>query len=477
MEPTLPKIELIASEIVLLAPDDAASRLRIEKLLREIAQAENTPPSVSDLAWQALVVVQGLMQASDPDVSLKRMGDLLEAMVRAESAPDAAPAAKSESEASPSAEAATVLDDPLIHEFLIGQESTLQDFEAACLELTAGDVLAPLASLRRQIHTWKGEAGILGLKPLAEAMHEIEEALGAADRLPPDSVSDALLQLGDLVGAYFRALRAGEAAAFSAQTVLRALHDLAPVSPAPAAPPAPFSTPTVAAAAPVAPVAPANVPLRFDLPAEIDMDLLQEFRTESVEHFQQAEAALLALESNPADSEAVNVVFRAFHTVKGVAGFVGISCVTDLAHKAETFFDRFRKGQLVMQGAYTDLAFEALDLLKVLLGKLDSAVAAGFIDVPPAYGDLTRRLDQPETAAAASQARDRAESPQTEAVAAPAEEAAAAVPAAATQRTSTGGTEVDATIKVSTARLDNLINMVGELVIAQSHGQPGPGAD
>ncbi len=208
--------------------------------------------------------------------------------------------------------------------------------------------------------------------------------------------------------------------------------------------------------------------LRFELPAEIDTDLLQEFRTESVEHFQQAEAALLALESNPADSEAVNVVFRAFHTVKGVAGFVGISCVTDLAHKAETFFDRFRKGQLVMQGAYTDLAFEALDLLKVLLGALESAVAVGYIDVPPVYADLIRRLEHPEAAAAApaSAAREKA-TPVASDVEAADEAAPPPQTSAAPRAAQAGGTEADATIKVSTARLDNLINMVGELVIAQ----------
>ena len=66
------------------------------------------------------------MQADDPAASLKRLGDLLEAMVAAE----ARPAADAVIE---------VVDDPLIHDFLVSPGIALQDFEAACLALTAGD--------------------------------------------------------------------------------------------------------------------------------------------------------------------------------------------------------------------------------------------------------------------------------------------------------------------------------------------------
>ncbi|MFP4106503.1 MAG: Hpt domain-containing protein, partial [Phycisphaerae bacterium] len=67
---------------------------------------------------------------------------------------------------------------------------------------------------------------------------------------------------------------------------------------------------------------------RFDkaaiLSPDTDLDLLKDFITECMDHINMAEAALLELESNPDDMEQVNVVFRAFHTIKGTSGFFGL---------------------------------------------------------------------------------------------------------------------------------------------------------
>ena len=65
------------------------------------------------------------------------------------------------------------------------------------------------------------------------------------------------------------------------------------------------------------------------LPSDADPGLLAEFVAESRELLEKSESALLALESNPEDDEAVNTVFRAFHTVKGTSGFLGLKMTSN----------------------------------------------------------------------------------------------------------------------------------------------------
>jgi len=74
--------------------------------------------------------------------------------------------------------------------------------------------------------------------------------------------------------------------------------------------------------------------------------LLQLFALESQETLQQMEDGLLQLESRPADKEAINVVFRAAHTVKGSAGVVGLPQVSEFTHSMENLLDKARSGQL-----------------------------------------------------------------------------------------------------------------------------------
>jgi len=66
---------------------------------------------------------------------------------------------------------------------------------------------------------------------------------------------------------------------------------------------------------------------------QVRRDLLVEFLGEAVDHLQQIEAALLALDHEPEDPEALNSIFRSFHTIKGNAGFLGLTPMHTLAHE------------------------------------------------------------------------------------------------------------------------------------------------
>ena len=82
--------------------------------------------------------------------------------------------------------------------------------------------------------------------------------------------------------------------------------------------------------------------------AEQDAPLVMDFVNEAMEHVETAEASLLELETKPGDNEVINKIFRGFHTIKGMAGFLNLTEIGTMAHAAENILDLARKGKLVI---------------------------------------------------------------------------------------------------------------------------------
>ncbi|MDM7996900.1 MAG: chemotaxis protein CheA [Acidobacteriota bacterium] len=225
------------------------------------------------------------------------------------------------------------------------------------------------------------------------------------------------------------------------------------------------------------------------LPVDADPDLLKEFIAESRELLEKSEAALLALENNPDDAESVNTVFRAFHTVKGTSGFLGLKSISELAHHAESLLSRIRNKEIRLIGGYADLALRSLDMLKKAVASVEEALRGAPLLVPDGYAELQSVLANPE-AAGISEEITAVELPEKEAAEASGDsgveleavrmEPQVDPPVAAAAKGNEAREipkkqiapqregEFEASIRVNTARLDKLINMVGELVIAQS---------
>ncbi|MEN9706406.1 MAG: hypothetical protein RLZZ393_2285 [Pseudomonadota bacterium] len=212
--------------------------------------------------------------------------------------------------------------------------------------------------------------------------------------------------------------------------------------------PPPRSTPAIT---PV-PVAvstdePAIVP---NLPA--DADMLREFHAESVELLNGIEQGVLVLEERPDDQTTINTIFRAFHTFKGSAGFLQLGALRDLSHELESLLDTVRRGERAMTPRIVGLILAGADTLgryvQEIAAQLGSAAAGQPIVVP------TRELVQRLRHALAGKEDDPAPATQ------------APTPTDAPSKPS-----VDAEqgyVKVDIAKLDDLINLVGELAIAQS---------
>jgi two-component system, chemotaxis family, sensor kinase CheA len=97
------------------------------------------------------------------------------------------------------------------------------------------------------------------------------------------------------------------------------------------------------------------------------------FVTESREHLKACNSSLLAWEVDPAAAEPVDRLFRAIHTIKGMAATMGYSAVAHLAHRIENLLDILRQGRLEAQPPTFQLLFRAVDAL----GRAVEAAAAG----------------------------------------------------------------------------------------------------
>lgn len=189
-----------------------------------------------------------------------------------------------------------------------------------------------------------------------------------------------------------------------------------------------------------------------------DPELLSEFFVEAGDHLTSIETQLLKLEQDPADHDSVNAIFRGFHTIKGLAGFLEFGDIQAVAHETETLLDLVRNGTLAATPKLIDVVLESADYLKRDLARVQE-IAAG----APAR-------DAADNQALIRKVRERmsgdGEAPQSE-PAPTAEPFLTAEPAASTEHRKTAAVE-SRLVKVDTAKLDFLVDMVGELVISQS---------
>jgi two-component system chemotaxis sensor kinase CheA len=125
---------------------------------------------------------------------------------------------------------------------------------------------------------------------------------------------------------------------------------------------------------------------------------LEDFIAECCEHIQHIEVALLALETDPDDREAIDAAFRAFHTTKGTAAFLHFTPIADLAHHTESLLSRMRDGEIRCIGGYADLALRAADMLKEWAQALQNVLAGAALVTPAGFEELLQGLADPEAA-------------------------------------------------------------------------------
>jgi chemosensory pili system protein ChpA (sensor histidine kinase/response regulator) len=205
-------------------------------------------------------------------------------------------------------------------------------------------------------------------------------------------------------------------------------------------------------------------------------EILTYFGPEATEHFEAMTQSLLALEAGGRNDEELNRLFRAVHTLKGAAYTVGCTPIGDVAHQIEDLLGAVRENRIPFAAAVTETVFAGVDALKMVLQSAGGS--------PPGLGEaLERALDGLRAL------MSTAEMAPGEIVAETAEAAAAAGPAQPATMFPGGRLRPEflarlealprpapvlaqgptgPSIRVSVDRLDALMNLVGELMIARS---------
>ncbi|MFP5344894.1 MAG: Hpt domain-containing protein [Gammaproteobacteria bacterium] len=121
---------------------------------------------------------------------------------------------------------------------------------------------------------------------------------------------------------------------------------------------------------------------------EDDNEILQDFLVEAGEILDKLGEQLVELEARPGDSDLLNAVFRGFHTVKGGAGFLNITPLVAVCHRAEDVFNVLRQGARKVDAELMDVMLRVLDIVNAMM----DAVRAG-CDPEHADAALLMQLD------------------------------------------------------------------------------------
>ena len=104
-------------------------------------------------------------------------------------------------------------------------------------------------------------------------------------------------------------------------------------------------------------------------------ETLRLYVEESLEHLADIENDLLAIEEDGADidEDLVNKVFRAAHSIKGGAGFMGLNNIKELSHKMENVLGMIREREMIPNPEIVNILLLASDSLRNLLNNVDSS--------------------------------------------------------------------------------------------------------
>ena len=228
-------------------------------------------------------------------------------------------------------------------------------------------------------------------------------------------------------------------------------------------------------------------------------EILQDFLAEAEEMLEGLDTFFVQLEANPEDRTLLNEIFRTAHSIKGSAGFIGLTRVVDVAHHAENVLNQLRQGQMRADPVVIDIILESMDALKLLIqevktGKpeeIDIESLNQKLDLLLQWGEdvQTESVASHGVASEGTETSGESESQELqEFLVEDAEESSEAPPAPATRASpapaargevvpsaapEAGGAPVpagegDQTIRVETSRLDNVMNLVGELVLGRN---------
>ena len=175
-----------------------------------------------------------------------------------------------------------------------------------------------------------------------------------------------------------------------------------------------------------------------------DDETLQMYLEESIEHLANIENDILAIEADGADinEDLVNKVYRAAHSIKGGAGFMGLTNIKDLTHEMENILGKIRSRDMIPTPVIINALLQAADALKALMEDILNSNEADIQDhVRTLQAVLEGRAEEPpadEMETGADSETDQGSASETEADLVKAPESNGSKQAAATPAEKTG---------------------------------------
>ena len=365
----------------------------------------------------------------------------------------------------------------LCADFVIESREMIGEVEPILVEVEAeaansGEVdMSQIDAIFRAFHSMKGSGGFLDLNSLVSVTHQAESLLDLFRRgkatLAPRHITvlckamDFILELLDQIEhEYHDTGREEEAEALVAAIRAEMENSDGPTS---ANPTGDSESDAVEAAADKTGSDPETGQGNGDAASSdtgdsmlITPELIEGFIVDAVEGLDAAESALLALEADPADEELIAVAFRSLHSFKGNCGFFGFAEMERIAHKMETTLDDSRESGAPPDEATISQLLADLDKLR---GKTN-ALAEG-----EGEGDTEAVTAEPqeETSAAPAEPLEESAAPVDANETAAAPKAPASAPKSEKSRKPATGN-----IRVDLDKLDSLMDLVGELILAET---------
>ena len=375
-----------------------------------------------------------------------------------------------------------MMDKELLSGFVAETFDLLDDVEPQLIELshsgdTAGIDMETLNSVFRLFHSMKGSAGFLGLSTVSGVTHEAETLLDLFRKGKATLESEhvqVLCESIDFIRILLDTIEHSDSDAGhegEAESIIEKLHALIAAlsgsgtgksktskkksTKGKSTAPAPQTTPVE-----TEPTAQHEIP-----EVEITPAMRKSFVQEAEEFLDQAEQALLVIEKAEDDelAEQLTTAFRALHSLKGNSGFMGFPDIERLAHCMESALDGMRQGTVEPDPGSVGVLLSLLDVLREAVGRI-SGEGAGTIANLDVYIELLQ-----ESIPSVVVGDEKPDSPVPPAAAKIVEKKPdASIPATTNQPDRTPAARTRQDIRVDIEKLDALINLVGELVIAEA---------
>jgi len=482
-------LQQIVEELILFDPANDRDFKHLLELIEQLEQS--IPEDKHRVLLEHLEQVSASESSSALDEAIKEFQSSVENLISSNknenSQETEVPAHPNESEQERSELPPYFEDADLLRDFLAEGEDHLKAVENNLIDLETNPENAELLdAIFRPFHTIKGVAGFLNIEEIQRLAHEFENYLDAVRSHEIEFTTDAVSLVLEGVDAFreiFNAIQQGlTSGTYVAHTVnidelIQRIHNLQDSD---------LDNPTDASAQDdnfdenseitdagqddsPGDVATGTDNTMEELDALQDPDLLQDFLQEAEEHIANVEQKLIEWENDPENAEIIDDIFRPFHTIKGVAGFLNLGEVQSLAHEYENLLDQAREGTIKLSSGMTDLILAGVDAFRQMMAKLHESMQAG--EMIPSGIDVEAYIAKIQ----AFQSGDVEPSVESNTSASPADEQQGNTDStkngnlsSAPERKMFNRQKVSSSIKVDTEKMDYLIDMVGELVITQN---------